>query len=317
MAHADVIDGGRIVVQTHWLEKDQVKLIPGVRWDANLRIWHLPLSWAAGVQLRGVFGTKLTYGDELRGWAARERADRVEPSLKLRDVTRFDDPDLAAVGDQRLYDFQKVGVEWLCRAGSALLGDEMGTGKTIQVLAALGRKLHALPAVVVCPNSVKHTWAREIETWLPSAHSYVVEGSAANRAKILKAAADDPAALVIINIEAVRSHSKLAPFGSIRLAACPSCGGQDPRTTPARCEVHPRELNTIPFKTVIVDEAHRIKDANAKQTRACWAVGQGAAVTTRYALTGTPIANDPSDLWSVMHFVEPKEYPRKSAFVDR
>ena len=313
MAHADVIDGDRIVVQTHWLEKDQIRLIPGVRWDANLRVWYLPLSWAAGVQLRGVFGAKLTYGDGLLRWAREERARRIEPSLKLRELTSY----YEQFSDTRLYEFQRAGVAWLLTAGSCLLGDEMGTGKTVQILAAMERAVKSLPAVVVCPNSVKHTWAREVDKWLPLAMPYVVEGSAAQRAKILKAAADDPTALVIINIEAVRSHSRLAPFGSTRLAACPDCGGHDPRTTPARCEVHPRELNTIPFKTVIVDEAHRIKDPNAKQTRACWAVGQGKTVTTRYALTGTPIANDPSDLWSVMHFVEPKEYPRKSAFVDR
>jgi len=192
----------------------------------------------------------------------------------------------------------------------------MGLGKSASTLEAI-RLQDGLPAVIICPNSTKFNWAREAATWLPWATPYVVDGSAANRVKILKQAADDPSALVIINIEAARSHSRLAGFGSVRLAACPDCGGRDPRTTPNRCEAHPRELNTIPFRTVIVDEAHRIKDPHAKQTRACWAIGQGAHVQIRYALTGTPIANDPSDLWSIMHFVWPDEYPRKSAFVDR
>jgi SNF2 family DNA or RNA helicase len=311
VAHADVLNG-EIIVQTHWNEKELVKQLPGAHWDNDVRAWKLPLSWAAGVQLRGVFGAQVTYGDRLREWAADERDRRVDPANARRDLVE----PLAWQSSDELYPFQRAGVQFLWTAGSALLADEMGTGKTIQLLELLDDCAH-LPALVVCPNGVKFNWAREAERWCPSAEPFVVAGSAAVRKKILAEAADNPWALVIVNYEALRAHSRLAPFGSQRLARCPDCGGHDPKTTAARCEVHPRELNAIPFKTVIVDEAHRIKDPNAKQTRAAWALGAGPSVERRYALTGTPIANDPSDLWSIMRFVAPDEYPRKSAFVDR
>jgi len=68
---------------------------------------------------------------------------------------------------------------------------------------------------------------------------------------------------------------------------------------------------------VILDEAHKIKDPHAKQTRAAWAVGQTDTVTRRYALTGTVIANDPSDAWSIFHFIAPREHPTKTKYVDR
>jgi len=307
--HAELVDD-RIVVQTQWNEKEQIKRIPGARWNSTTKSWTLSPSWASCVQLRYMFPT-ITYGDELRALIVAHRRDRVEPSLLLRELSETD----RDVG--RLYPFQRVGVDWLHVAGSALLADEMGTGKTIQILTLLNELEDALPALVICPNSTKFNWRDEAWKWFPWARSYVVNGSAAERAKILKEAAQDDAALVIINIEAVRGHSRLAPFGSIRLAACPDCGGQDPRVTAARCEVHPRQLNDIAFRTVVVDEAHRIKDPHAKQTRACWAVGHGKTVTRRLALTGTPIANDPSELWSIGHFIDPIEYPRKSAFVDR
>jgi SNF2 family DNA or RNA helicase len=314
VAHADVLNG-EIIVQTHWNEKELVKQLPGARWDNDARAWKLPLSWAAGVQLRGVFGTQVTYGEQLQTWAAEERGLRVDPANALRDLTEPARP-FEHLHDE-LYPFQRAGVQFLDAASSALLADEMGTGKTIQLLEQLFAGEALLPALVICPNGVKLNWAREAARWCPFAIVYTVAGSATERKKILERARNDPNALVIVNYEALRAHSKLAPFGSQRLARCPDCDGHDPKTTPQRCEVHDRELNRIAFSTVIVDEAHRIKDPNAKQTRAAWALGAGSSVERRYALTGTPIANDPSELWSIMHFVAPNEYPRKTAFVDR
>jgi SNF2 family DNA or RNA helicase len=141
-------------------------------------------------------------------------------------------------------------------------------------------------------------------------------------------AQDDPSALIIINIEAVRIHSKLAPYGSVRLRRCAECGGSESEeqnaidplgaaVKPSRCEVHLKELNHISFKTVIVDEAHRMKDPSSKQTRACWAVGHQDTVTRRYALTGTPISQDMGDLWSIMHFIAPHEHPTRGGWVER
>lgn len=314
MPHAEIVDG-RVVVQTHWNERERVKRIPGARYNGQLRAWHLPVSWAAGVQLKAMFGSDLTIGEVFRHWALDERDRRVLPSLDLRERIK---PNLTRPSVP-LYPFQRVGVDWLKIAGSALLADEMGTGKTIQLLTLLAELEDALPAVVICPNSTKFNWQDEAIKWLPFATPYVIDGSATQRARVFKEAADDPTALVIINIEAVRGHSRLAPYGSIRLAQCVDCGGSDPRVTRGRCEVHPKELNQIPFRTAVVDEAHRIKDPHSKQTRACWSVGQGTHVTRRIGLTGTPIANDPSELWSIMHFVDPVEYPAgsRSAFIDR
>lgn len=196
-------------------------------------------------------------------------------------------------------------------------------GKTPQTLSTI--RAHdeldgtGLPALIITPNSVKHHWAHECGTWLPQATPYVVEGSAAQRRKVLKAALQDRTALVIINIESVRLFTRLAPYGSIKLTRCREC---DPRhgdddVKAARCEVHRKELNEFDFRTVVLDEAHRVKDPKAKQTRAIWYVGHQPGVRWRWALTGTPIANHPGDLWSVMHLVAPDEYPTRSTYVDR
>lgn len=306
----------RIVVATSWNEKELVKAIPGSKWNATEKEWTVPLTMVACSQLKGQFHDTLQVGPELTQWVWDQYNTRVRSSLELRE--QFTTQDFATRLDTRLYDFQEIGVEWLITAGSGLLGDEMGTGKTIQILAAMNHLNDALPALVIAPNSVKANWAKEAATWLPQATPYVLTGTATARAKLIAAAAKDPTALVITNFESTHRLSRLSGYGSIRLVRCKACDKTygSPDVKPAQCDVHPRPLNEIPFKTVVVDEAHRIKDPKAKQTRAVWALGSGTSVSRRWALTGTPLANDPSDLWSIMHFVAPDEYPTKSKFVD-
>jgi SNF2 family DNA or RNA helicase len=82
-----------------------------------------------------------------------------------------------------------------------------------------------------------------------------------------------------------------------------------------RCEVHPRELNQIDFKAVIADEIHRSKDPKSKQTRALWSATGDADI--RFALTGTPIANNVLDLWTILHWISPEEWPSKTRWIDR
>lgn len=318
MPHAELVNG-EILVQTHWNESELIGQVPGIRWHEERRVWRIPVNWTACIQLRGIFGERLTVGQSLADWSQREHKERIQPTLELRDRTSLG----FEIGNRshlfaKLYPFQVVGAEWLIQTGSGLLADEMGAGKTIQVLAALEHLgAEAFPALVICPNSVKFNWADEATKWVPSAVPHVVHGSATERRKILENAGKDPWALVVINYEGTRTLSRLAGFGSQALRRCVACGGRNPQVKVAACEAHAKELNKINWRTVIVDEAHRIKDPNAKQTRAAWALGQQQSVERRYALTGTPLANNPSDLWSIMHFVDHVEYPVKSKFVGR
>lgn len=310
----------RIDVRTEWSEKELIRQVPGARWDTTRKTWHVSRSWAAAVQLRAVFGSRLTLDDHVRAWATEEKK-RVDAAFNLRD--RLDvDADAALEVDARLFAYQQADVAWLVEAGSgALLGNSMGTGKTIALLS-LTRHLTAVgkdpfPALVICPNSVKRNWEAEATVWCPEATPYVISGGAGQRQKQLKAAAEDPTALVIINYEALRLHSRLAGYGSVRLVRCPDCGGDDERVTATRCEAHPKELNTFGFKTIIIDEGHRLKEPKSKQTRATWAVCHGPIVERRIALTGTPLANHVGDLWAIGHAIAPEEYPVRSSWMDR
>lgn len=313
MPHADIMNG-RIFVQTEWNERDLVKLVPGARWNTDAKLWHVPLTWVACLQLRGVFKERLTIGHALADWSNGVYYTRIEPARELRNLTSptyYDERDL-------LRAFQRAGVNFMASAQSCLLGDDTGLGKTIQMLELFSIMRDGLPALVICPKSLKVNWAREAETWLARANTYVIGGGAVQRHKQLVEASKDRNALVMVSYDTLRSHSRLAPYGSIRLRRCRECGGVGAHEVPAsRCEVHPGELNWMPFKTVVLDEAHRIKDPASKQTRAAWAVGHMDHVERRFALTGTPIGDAVDDLWSILHFLEPEEHPVKSTFVDR
>lgn len=312
------ISGDRIEVNTRWDEKELVKQIPGARWSPQTKTWSVPLSWASCVVLRGIFRDDLTIGAGIAEWGWRKKTD-VDEMLKMRALVAPDWEETVQsrgpIDLRKLYPFQRVGAEFLWTGREVLLGDEMGTGKTIQALTAMAG---SLPALVACPNSVKTTWETEARTWLPSATPYVVTGGAVGRRRILEAALRDDSALVIINYEAVRLVSRLAPYGSIRLKRCRECDKHgEVGLRAAQCEVHPKELDQFNFYTVVIDEAHRIKSPQSKQTRAVWACAHQPSVVNRWALTGTPIANHPGDLWSILHCISPTQFPTKTHFIDR
>jgi SNF2 family DNA or RNA helicase len=288
--------GGRIELATQYNEKEMVKEVPGSRWDTDNRTWWLPLSWASCVQLRGVFGGDLQIGSNLGEWSRNEISSRIAPCLELRTAEEAED--LAGVLT-RLHPFQRAGVKFLSIAKNALLGDDMGLGKTAQAIATIEIS-DAYPALIVCPNSMKYGWQDEFAKWAPGRKVQVIHGSAAVRRKQIAAIQEGEADVGVINWEGLRAHTKLSGYGSIAL---------DEK------DREPKELNEVPWKAVIADEAHKAKDPRSKQTRALWAVGADAEY--RFALTGTPIANSPEDLWALMRFVSPKEFPAKTKFIDR
>lgn len=291
------LEDNRIYITSELTDRDKCKQVPGVRWNKDRRQWHAPLSWSTCKVLRSVFMDRLQIGPILLGWANKEVSERIVPSVALRTALSISDPGGLVKG---LYDFQQAGAHFLITSKMALLGDPMGAGKTVQTLAA-ARAVNALPMLVICPNSMKRTWARETTKWWPGIPVYIVEGTATKRKTILATAADNPG-VVIINWESVRLHSRLAPYGSIAL-------------TDKEKEL--KELNAIPFKLVVADEAHKMKDPKSKQTRAVWSVAHGPTIQYRWALSGTPLTNKPDTLWPILHFMHPQEWPSKTAFVNR
>ena len=308
--HVELDDSStHIQITAEWRLKEICRALPGSTWSAKDQVWRIPVSWTGCLALRSTFKEELAIGPRLGAWAKNERESRIDPSNFLRDIEIQED------GDQDLFPHQRAGVDFLVKSRRALLADEPGLGKTAQAIRALKKMFdegqEVFPALVVCPNTLKSNWEREFDRWWPGVNVSVVKGSAIQRKKAFEEKAD----VYVINWESLRTHSKLLSYGSIALARCEDCGGHDSRVTVNRCEVHSRELNLIDFKSVIADEIHRSKDPKSKQTRALWAATGEADI--RYALTGTPIANDVVDLWPILHWLDPKEWPSKTKWIDR
>lgn len=300
--------GQNILIDAEWRFKELCKSLPGSKWATVEQVWRVPLSWTSCLALRSTFRDDLVIGEKLSEWAANEVVTRINPSNELRELEDYE-------GAEELFPHQRAGVKFLATAKRALLADEPGLGKTAQAIRALkeieAQGDEAFPALIVCPNTLKKNWAREFKTWYPDKTVQIIKGTASQRKKQF----DTPADVYVINWESLRSHSRLAPYGSVALARCPECGGMSDKTTLNKCEVHKRELNQIDFKAVIADEIHRSKDPKSKQTRALWAATGDAEI--RFALTGTPIANDVVDLWSILHWISPTDWPSKTKWIDR
>ena len=172
--------------------------------------------------------------------------------------------------------YQQRGYAWLAflrRYGlGACLADDMGLGKTLEAIALLlhirSEENGTQPALVVCPTSVVGNWRQEISRFAPELKTYTHQG--AERAS----GAEFEAALAGVDI-VLTSYPLLA---------------RDRET-----------LETIAWSSVILDEAQNIKNSATKQAQAARALH----ADHRIALTGTPVENRLSELWSIFHFLNP------------
>lgn len=284
------VEGQLLTIEVPHSMTPTMKTIPGARYDKKRRVWTMPFNLQAYAALG-------QYHQEPDDHWAHMMVHFINGQELRRNKTT------PIKNHEHLYPFQAAGVRFLAGGKGVLMADEMGTGKTVQSLTAIELE-QAYPALVVCPNSLKHNWAKEVRQWT-SADPIVIEGDPRKRRILMeqiKEAAEhwETPVVAIINYESLLKHTKQAPFGNTVLTAE---------------KKQEKELNEIPWTTVVVDEAHRIKSPKANATRAVWGVAEGARY--RFALTGTPIVNNPDDLWSIMRFVAPSEYPSRQRFRER
>lgn len=167
---------------------------------------------------------------------------------------------------------QIEGSDFIASRPAAALFDEQGLGKTKQLVDAIAREVAKgtlAGALIVCPNTLKSTWAREIERH--SNFSYAVFGAGKSARRVVFGSLR--AAFYVINYEAV-----------------------------AREVTSLRALLRFKPMALVLDESHRIKTPESKVTRALHRLKDEAA--KRVIMTGTPVANKPEDLWSQLFFLD-------------
>jgi len=279
------------------------KQIPGMSYSRSESAWVGPLSPLAVNVAWDIFGG-LEVSEEITTYMQRETKNHEF----LQKIKHGGGPDLPESVAEGLWPLQHTGVRHLVAAQEAYLCDEMGSGKTIQCYRALDYIGDAaFPVFVVANKSALHSvWEAESHWSKLTEEVHVIEGTAAKRRKGFQAAVEAIAGgkrvVVVLGWGGLVEHSRLSPYGNVALT--------DKERTP-------KELNSIEFRTCIIDEAHKAKNWKAKRTRALWQVAHDPNVIYRWGLTGTPITGYEEDVWGIGHAIQPDTYPRKTQWLDR
>lgn len=211
-----------------------------------------------------------------------------------------------------LFEYQKVGVQWLwelhCQRAGGIIGDEMGLGKTIQVLAFLG-SLHFSnmykPSIIVCPVTLLRQWKREARKWYRSFHVEILHDSAVDGVRKKKQSESDESdygseGSFESDQDRVLPSKSAKKWDSLIKRVLRSESGLL-ITTYEQLRILGEKLLDIEWGYAVLDEGHRIRNPNAEVTIVC----KQLQTVHRIIMTGAPIQNKLSELWSLFDFVFP------------
>jgi non-specific serine/threonine protein kinase len=282
-------EDGLVNLKGKWIEIDREKLSEALsHWKrVEKQAGRDGISFIEGMRLLADSPTDLdpegTESDKSREWAFVDAGNWLSDVLAaLRDPSRIDSagPSRGFCGTLRPY--QVSGQNWLRFLTSlglgACLADDMGLGKTIQVLALLlhlkeNGKKQRKPSLLVLPASLLANWRDEIKRFAPTLQACFVHPSETDNSELAAIGADPGRALTSNDLI-------LTTYGML---------------------LRQPWLLDVEWELVILDEAQAIKNPAANQTRAVKKLKAGAKV----ALTGTPVENRLSDLWSIFDFLCP------------
>ena len=179
-----------------------------------------------------------------------------------------------------LRNYQETGFKWLKTLDSynfgGILADDMGLGKTIQLVSVIlsyvensGDMKSLKPSLVICPSSLTLNWFNEIKKFAPSLKVLLINGNAQERKN---------------KIEKINDYNVIIESYDI-----------------LKRDIEIYKEKNYEFKYAIADEAQYIKNNNTQNFKAIKEIN----AETRFALTGTPIENSLSELWSIFDFVMP------------
>ncbi|TVT98157.1 hypothetical protein EJB05_56533, partial [Eragrostis curvula] len=209
---------------------------------------------------------------------------------------------------EQLFDYQKVGVQWLwelhCQRAGGIIGDEMGLGKTVQVLSFLG-SLHNSgmykPSIVICPVTLLQQWRREAKRWYPKFKVEILHDSANGSSKKSKAYSDSDSEASWDSDQEQVTRAKPAKKWDDLISRVINSGSGLLLTTYEQLRILGEKLLDIEWGYAVLDEGHRIRNPNAEITLVC----KQLQTVHRIIMTGAPIQNKLSELWSLFDFVFP------------
>lgn len=182
----------------------------------------------------------------------------------------------------RLREYQREGFEWMARlaawSGGGCLADDMGLGKTVQTLALLLHRAPGGPALVLAPTSVCPNWVAEAQRFAPSL-----------RVRLFREPQEREAVLA----ELRPGDVVITSYGLLTLNV--------------------ERFQQLRFATLVLDEAQAVKNPDTARAQAA----RRLQADMRLALSGTPVENRLSELWSLFHLIFPGLLGSRESFRKR
>lgn len=287
---------GLVLLRGKWTEVDKDKLKEALKhWKSVACHAEDGLSFIEGMRL--LSGAAIGGGDgELFSQSAADWSQVVAGEVLAKQLAELKDPqgkiksntDLGAELKTALRPYQQVGVNWLWflnRLGlGACLADDMGLGKTVQVIALFlllqKEKVKALQSeskinLLVLPASLIGNWKSELDKFAPSLKYFIAHPSAIGSNGKKTNDIENPSQKLLQDTDIV-----ITTYGFLGRLSW---------------------LKEASWNVLVLDEAQAIKNPSTKQTR----VVKELKSQHRLALTGTPVENHLSDLWSIYDFLCP------------
>jgi len=207
-------------------------------------------------------------------------------------------------------DYQLEGLNWLLwnwwNRRPSILADEMGLGKTIQTTAFLHELFFSEktkvrgPFLVVSPLSLVVQWQQEINSWSPDMNCIVYHGNSEARQ-------------VLQDNEMYFQPPYVTPSEAIALRKAGVVKFNVMITTYELMVRDATALSRIPWKVMVVDEAHRLKNPKSRLFEVMSQIPRDYVVL----LTGTPLQNRTEELWALLHFADKNFFASQQQFTDR
>jgi non-specific serine/threonine protein kinase len=256
----------------HWKQVEQETRQSGLTFYEGMRL-------LAGIPREHDASATIEVSHQWVGLAAGAELERTLRKLRAPETLGSSEPPGLRA---RLRPYQQTGVSWLRLVTGlglgACLADDMGLGKTVQVIGLLlhrnstrqeGGPRSEKPSLLIVPASLLANWKSELQRFAPS-------------------------------ISFLIAHPSESPAGK-RAVGAPDTRGLDLLITTYGMVSREEWLRRHDWDLVILDEAQAVKNSGTRQSRAVKELNAAA----RIAMTGTPVENRLSDLWSLFDFLNP------------
>lgn len=290
---------------------DLVKRIPTRQWDSTEREWVIQkdsIAFPPGYDSRW-------YVEQFAAWAVKKRfCSKIERRSNAHD-DKYELPKMKGlVGEHYMlmppYEYQLQGVRYALDSKRCIFGDQPGLGKTLQAICTVV-KAHkeaiqygeSFPVLVICPASMKVSWKREFKKFAGLEATILDDSNRSSWNRFWELKRPDGEAICpvfITNFESLRKFFVMEIRNTTRFTL--------------RSIVFDERIQL--FRSVIIDESHRCRSSKTQQSKFIEGICRGKKWI--FALTGTPVVNNNTDLIQQLKILgRLEDFAGYNAFVSR